>query len=166
GPTNAGLTEGGLSAFVEFAPRAEDRGVKAVLSEESVFDFAGLAASKGPGASPAAHSAAHSARAEHSQSFVWSAHMDYADHPALQEAARHAFDMLRARLRQLHGVTAEAEHHGADLDAVCIWACVHGLATLMQSNCMARIDETLGVKDELPEHLLQMLGRALLPASI
>ncbi len=88
-----------------------------------------------------------------------------ADHPALQEAARHAFDMLRARLRQLHGVTAEAEHHGADLDAVCIWACVHGLATLMQSNCMARIDETLGVKDELPEHLLQMLGRALLPAS-
>jgi len=87
-----------------------------------------------------------------------------ADHPALQEAARHAFDMLRAALRRLHGVAADAEHHRADLDAVCIWACVHGLSTLMQSNCMARIDETLGVKAELPEHLLQMLGRALQPA--
>jgi AcrR family transcriptional regulator len=86
-----------------------------------------------------------------------------ADHPELQEAARHAFDMLRAALRRLHGVAADAEHHRADLDAVCIWACVHGLSTLMQSNCMARIDETLGVKAELPEHLLQMLGRALQP---
>ncbi len=87
-----------------------------------------------------------------------------ADHPELMEAARRAFDLLRDALRRVHGVPTEAEHHGADLDAVCIWACVHGLATLLQSNCMSRIDETLKVRDELPEHLLKMLSRALQPS--
>lgn len=90
---DGGLADGGLTEFVEFtpAPRSEDRGSKPVLTEDATFDFAGLAAAtgKGPGTLPAANAA----RAEHSQSFVWQ--MDYPEHPALQNAADHAVEILR-----------------------------------------------------------------------
>lgn len=84
-----------------------------------------------------------------------------ADHPQLIAAARHAFDVLRQVLRRHHGERTAAQRQAADRDAMFIWASVHGLATLLQSDCMQHIELAPRVEGQLGAHALEMIGRAM-----
>lgn len=78
----------------------------------------------------------------------------------LGEDARHALDVLRAVLRRLHGAEA-AQRERVDLDAMFIWAQMHGLASIAQADVMPHLGLAPAAAPRMPAHALQMIGHAL-----
>lgn len=87
-----------------------------------------------------------------------------AEFPELLAAAKHSFDVLRGVLSRRHGERTAAQRQAVDLDAMFIWSCVHGMATLMQSTCMEHIQLAPKVAPQLGAHLLEMISRAMAAA--
>lgn len=90
----------------------------------------------------------------------WPQADDGAAWPGLVADAVHAFDVLRAVLRRLHG-DAAAQRRRVDLDAMAIWSQVHGLASILQSDVMGQLRLAAGARGALPAHAMHLLGLAL-----
>jgi AcrR family transcriptional regulator len=74
--------------------------------------------------------------------------------------AVHAFDVLRRVLRRIHGEQAAARRR-IDLDALFIWANMHGMATITQSNVMAHLALAPKVEAGATAHMFDMIGAAM-----
>lgn len=74
--------------------------------------------------------------------------------------AGHAFDVLRRALGRIHGTQASMRQR-VDLDAMFIWANVHGMATITQSNVMAHLRLAPKVEAGATAHLFEMIGAAM-----
>ena len=83
-----------------------------------------------------------------------------ADHPDLLRDARHAFDVLRDALAQLHGSGPGARER-IEQDAMFVWSTMHGLATILQCNAVEHLDLHVRVLDHLAEHVMQRIDAAL-----
>ena len=78
----------------------------------------------------------------------------------LVQSAAHAFDVLRAVLRRLHGAGA-SQRATVDLDALFIWSTMHGLASIMQANVVQHLALAPEVGDEAGRHVMHMLSLAM-----
>ena len=88
-----------------------------------------------------------------------------AQHPALVQHAVHAFNLLRDRLRAMHGDRPE-RHAQADRQAMFIWSTLHGMASITQANVMQHLNLASGVEHALPADLMARIGLGLsLPES-
>lgn len=74
--------------------------------------------------------------------------------------AVHAFDVLRRVLRRIHGAQAAARRR-VDLDAMFIWANMHGMATITQSDVMAHLGLAPKVEAGAAAHMFEMIGEAM-----
>lgn len=74
--------------------------------------------------------------------------------------AVHAFDVLRRVLRRTHGDKASARRR-VDLDALFIWANMHGLATITQSSVMSHLALAPQVEAGARKHLFRMIAAAM-----
>jgi AcrR family transcriptional regulator len=81
--------------------------------------------------------------------------------------AMHAFNVLRRVLARVHGEHASMRQR-IDLDAMFIWANMHGMATITQSNVMAHLRLAPKVESGAAPHMFEMIGAALdaRPASV
>lgn len=85
-------------------------------------------------------------------------------HPQMMAQARHAFDLLKARLRDMPiRPTAATGAADVDLDALFVWSSIHGLATLLGSDILP----TLGFSEQQLHgaiaHVLARIGAAIEP---
>lgn len=87
-----------------------------------------------------------------------------ADHPEMMEQARHAFMILQTRLSSLNvRDVAVAADHPARHDALFTWSCLHGLASLMQSDVLHTLPLDAADRDIAVARLMARLGAALNP---
>lgn len=84
-----------------------------------------------------------------------------AQHPELVRTALHAFDVLRAVLRRVHGSRARLR---VDREALAIWASLHGVASVGVSPVMAHLALSPGVAARNGDTVLALLSAALAPA--
>ncbi|QHE77449.1 TetR/AcrR family transcriptional regulator [Hydrogenophaga sp. PBL-H3] len=82
-----------------------------------------------------------------------------AEHPDLARDATHTFDILRRVLHRVHGVRAKRE--AVDLDALYIWSTLHGLAGVMNGNCIGQLALSARVHQKAVEHAMSMVDRGL-----
>lgn len=82
-----------------------------------------------------------------------------AEHPELVRDAAHAFDTLRNALARIHNVTLPNAF--VNQNALFIWSTMHGLASLLGSNCMDHLNISEKTVQEIPEYILTMIGQAL-----
>lgn len=82
-----------------------------------------------------------------------------ADHPDLVRDATHTFDILRGVLKRVHGPGARRQ--AIDLDALFIWSTMHGLAGVMNGNCIGQLDLAPPVHRQAVEHAMAMLDASL-----
>jgi AcrR family transcriptional regulator len=61
-----------------------------------------------------------------------------ADPQELAGDAVHAYDVLRGVLRRMHGDSPTVQEK-VELDALCIWSMVHGLAGVLNGQCVDRL---------------------------
>lgn len=83
-----------------------------------------------------------------------------AEHPDLIRDAVHAYDILRKVLRRLHGESASMGDR-VDLDALYVWSTVHGLAGVMNGNCIDKLNLKTSVLDQAIEHVIKMVELGL-----
>jgi AcrR family transcriptional regulator len=83
-----------------------------------------------------------------------------ADHPDLVREAVHAFDVLRGVLRRMHGAVA-AKAARVDLDAMFIWSCMHGVASISHGDVMPQLRLAPKVQGQAAAHVMQMISRAM-----
>jgi hypothetical protein len=83
-----------------------------------------------------------------------------AEHPDLVRDAVHAFDILRGVLRRLHGSGA-ALRDRVTLDALYIWSTMHGLAGVLNGNCIDKLDLKPKLLGEAPHHVMEMVRLGL-----
>lgn len=74
--------------------------------------------------------------------------------------ATHAFDVLRGVLRRLHGDTAEAREM-VELDALFIWSTVHGLAGVLNGQCIEKLGLTAEVLQQVVRHAMDRVESGL-----
>jgi AcrR family transcriptional regulator len=74
-------------------------------------------------------------------------------HPAMKQAGHDAFAVLL-------GALAGNQVHGR-LDALFVWAAVHGLATIQQTGALKDLGFTAAERKQAADHLLQRIGAAL-----
>jgi AcrR family transcriptional regulator len=85
---------------------------------------------------------------------------DTAQHPDLLRDAMHSFHVLRdaiARMRGNPGRPSAAD----ELDALYVWSSMHGLATILQSNVMEKLQLRRGVLKHAVPHAMMLVGAAL-----
>jgi len=87
-----------------------------------------------------------------------------AEQAGLAGDATHAFDVLRGVLRRLHGDTAAARE-AVELDALYIWATVHGLAGVVNGPCLPHLELKARVLKQAVRHTLERMGRGLAAAA-
>lgn len=85
---------------------------------------------------------------------------DSAEQAELVRDAAHAFDVLRGVLRRMHGDSA-AMRNVVELDALYIWSTVHGLAGVMNGQCIDSLDLKASVLKRAVRHALQRMGIGL-----
>lgn len=90
-------------------------------------------------------------------STTWPASADEVD---LATDATHAFDVLRGVLRRMHGDTA-AMRETIELDALYIWSTVHGLAGVMNGQCIDKLDLKASVLKRAVRHAMDRMGIGL-----
>ena len=78
----------------------------------------------------------------------------------LVQDATHAFDVLRGVLRRMHG-DSPAMREAVELDALYIWSTVHGLAGVMNGQCIGLIDLKANVLKHAVRHAMQRMGLGL-----
>lgn len=83
-----------------------------------------------------------------------------AEHPDLVRDASHAFDILRQVLRRLHAGSATTSDQ-VDLDALFVWSTMHGLAGVMNGECIGRLDLGPRVLQSACAHVMAMVGLGL-----
>jgi len=83
-----------------------------------------------------------------------------AEHPDLIRDAIHAYDILRNTLKRMHGTSA-AMNDRVDLDALYIWSTVHGLAGVLNGNCIDKLNLKATLVDQAIEHVIQMVEISL-----
>lgn len=83
-----------------------------------------------------------------------------AEHPDLLRDAAHTFDILRKVLRRLHGDDA-ASSDRVDLDALYIWSTVHGMAGVLNGNCIHKLNVKRAVVEQAIEHAIVMVELGL-----
>ena len=83
-----------------------------------------------------------------------------AEHPDLIRDAVHTYDILRRVLRRLHGESAGVDDR-VDLDALYIWSTVHGLAGVMNGNCIDKLNLKPAVLDQAIEHVIKRVELGL-----
>ena len=70
--------------------------------------------------------------------------------------AAHAFDILRGVLRRMHGDSA-AMREAVELDALYIWSTVHGLAGVMNGQCIDKLGLKTGVLKRAVQHAMERM---------
>jgi AcrR family transcriptional regulator len=88
-----------------------------------------------------------------------------AEHPDLIRDAVHAYDILRKVLRRLHGDSAALTDR-VDLDAIYIWSTVHGMAGVLNGNCIDKLNLKRAVLEQAIEHAITMVELGLAGAQI
>jgi AcrR family transcriptional regulator len=83
-----------------------------------------------------------------------------AEHPDLVRDAAHAFDVLRGVLRRIRGA-GRAQATRVDLDAMFIWSCMHGVASITQADVMQQLDLAPKVDAQAATHVMAMISRAM-----
>lgn len=83
---------------------------------------------------------------------------DPAEHPAMMQAARHAFTLLRDCLGRMHPTATPA---AVDGDALFVWSCMHGAASITQTPALATLGLEPDVLDDAPRHIMRRVGVAL-----
>lgn len=83
-----------------------------------------------------------------------------ADQAELVRDATHAFDVLRGVRRRMHGDSA-AVRDTIELDALYIWSTMHGLAGVMNGQCIEKLDLASRVLKQAPRHAMDRLGLGL-----
>jgi AcrR family transcriptional regulator len=74
--------------------------------------------------------------------------------------ATHAFDVLRAVLRRIHGESPE-RRDTVELDALYIWSTMHGLAGVMNGPCIDKMDLRAKVLKQAVRHAMHRMGLGL-----
>jgi AcrR family transcriptional regulator len=74
--------------------------------------------------------------------------------------ATHAFDVLRGVLKRMHGEGSEAREL-VELDALYIWSTMHGLAGVMNGQCIDRLDLKARVRKQAVRHAMHRMGIGL-----
>lgn len=87
-----------------------------------------------------------------------------ADHPDLIRDATHAFDILRGVLRRVSG--EQAGRDVIDLDALYIWSTMHGLAGVLNGNCIAQLELSDHVREHASAHVMNMIECAMVGRSL
>ena len=85
------------------------------------------------------------------------------DHPGMMADAQHAFSILHNRLK---GMTLREVDEGApsrQLDALFIWATIHGMASILQSDVLQSLELTDEELQTAFPHALARLSLALEP---
>jgi len=85
-----------------------------------------------------------------------------AEEVGLVRDALHAFNILRQDLKRIHGDSPETQQK-VDLDAMMIWSCMHGLASIRQSNAVPYLDLSVGLQDQVQAHIMERLSFMLMP---
>lgn len=70
--------------------------------------------------------------------------------------ATHAFDVLRGVLRRMHGDSA-AMREAVELDALYIWSTMHGLAGVMNGQCIDKLGLKSGVLKRAIRHTMDRM---------
>lgn len=83
---------------------------------------------------------------------------DPADHPAMMDAARHAFTLLRGCLHRMRPGAGTA---AVDRDALFVWSCMHGTASIMQTPVIATLGLQPAVLDGAAAHNMRRIGDVL-----
>jgi AcrR family transcriptional regulator len=83
-----------------------------------------------------------------------------AEHPDLVRDAIHAFDILRQVLRRMHGESAGMRDQ-VELDALYIWSTMHGLAGVMNGNCIDKLGLEPKVLKQAVIHAMEKVGLGL-----
>lgn len=83
-----------------------------------------------------------------------------AQHPDLVRDAIHAFDILRSILKRVHGSGPDSRAT-IDQDAVFIWSCMHGVASITQANVMEHLKLQKKVRASAAHHVMDMISVAL-----
>lgn len=90
-----------------------------------------------------------------------------ADHPAMLQAARHAFSLLCDTLARRHtdatGQQVTVDDDRIRLDALFIWSAMHGLASIREAPALDTLDLPPELLQAATPHVLQRLGQALIP---
>jgi AcrR family transcriptional regulator len=85
-----------------------------------------------------------------------------AEHPEMMEEARAAFSLLFDAVARAHGRHAKGKPLKSDqLDALFVWATVHGLSTILQSTALEHTGLAQSVLKEALPHTLASIGKAL-----
>jgi hypothetical protein len=74
--------------------------------------------------------------------------------------ATHAFNVLRGVLRRMHGDSPEVREAVA-LDALYIWSTVHGLAGVMNGQCIDKLDLKAKVLKQAVRHAMERMSMGL-----
>jgi AcrR family transcriptional regulator len=74
--------------------------------------------------------------------------------------ATHAFDVLRGVLRRMHGDTADMRET-IELDALYIWSTMHGLAGVMNGQCVGKLDLKAKVLNHAVRHAMDRMSLGL-----
>ncbi len=85
---------------------------------------------------------------------------DSAAQADLARDATHAFDVLRGVLKRMHGDTA-AMRETVELDALYIWSTVHGLAGVLNGQCVDRLELQAGALERAVRHAMERLSLGL-----
>lgn len=86
------------------------------------------------------------------------------EHPDMVAEAAKAFGLLKHKLERLPVVpTGVAETNRATHDAVYVWATIHGIASLMQSDALGTLNLTPTERDTALANAMARIGFALAP---
>ncbi len=85
---------------------------------------------------------------------------DPAAHPEMMAKAQHAFSLLRDALEAVQPAAAQ-EEGGLDLDALFVWATVHGLASILTTCAGQTLALPQSVLEQACAHTLAAIGRGL-----
>jgi AcrR family transcriptional regulator len=85
-------------------------------------------------------------------------------HPQMMAQARHAFDLLKTRLRDMPVQPATPSvPPDVDLDALFVWSAIHGLASLLGSDILPTLGFSAHQMHGAVAHCLTRIGAALQP---
>jgi AcrR family transcriptional regulator len=88
---------------------------------------------------------------------------DPAAHPEMMRQSQHAFSILRDAIARLD--RRSVSDASPELDAMYVWATVHGLASVMQSSVKAALGLGTETLAATPAHVLMRIGTGLGQAS-
>ena len=86
------------------------------------------------------------------------------DHPGMVADAQYAYAILHNRLQGMTRPAVAGRPASAKLDALFVWATLHGLATLIQSGVVHPLDLTDQDRQDAVAHVLARVRMALEPA--